>query len=148
MFPYAGAYKIHFFSKDGTLKLEKTMGYDDFEGIGNSFKKFDLTKEIEAAPGRDQNDTMNCWDADFVEIGGGVYGEKHSETGEACYGPDDAYSTDNAIYTVIVEDLLTGDLIYIPMVYPIVYLNRVYISKLKLYEHREYCCYEEFPPVP
>lgn len=156
MFPYAGAYKLYLFNSSGDLKLEKTLGYTDFEGIGNSFISLELTQEIDVAPRpdangtmvRNQDDPLNCWDDDWVEIGGGVYGGKHSTLGTPCNEPDDAYSQANAIYAIIVEDLLTGELINVPLVYPIVYLNRVYISKLKLYEHREYCCYEEFPNLP
>jgi len=151
LFPYAGAYKLYFFNKDNQLLAVKTLDITDFENMGTYGNlQLKLAKDIKLAPkfnGIDSQDKKLCLDDDFVEVGGGVYGGKGSKTGEACYTPDDEYVKKYAITKVIIKDLLTGNLTEIPLVYPLAYPNRIFISKLRLYERRKYRCYKPFPAI-
>jgi len=90
------------------------------------------------------NKNTACLDDDFVEWGGGVYGGHGSKDNKSCSIPNDSYSKSHAVYTVIIKDLFTGVTTRVPLVYPIDYPNRIYISKLHVYEHRVYRCYKPF----
>jgi hypothetical protein len=148
LFPYAGAYKLYFFNKSGELLASKVIDVTNFEKMsdyGNLQLK--LAPLIKLAP-KFKNVTIDdkklCLNDDFTEIGGGVWGGKASVTGSECYTPDDAYVKENAIMNVVVKDLLTGNITEIPLVYPLSYPNRIFVSKLRLYEKRKYRCYKPF----
>ena len=145
LFPYAGAYQILFYNKDGNIVAKKSINMDDFDNIKNSdYIQLKLAKQMEYAPGFDKNSKTACLDDDWAEWGGGVFGGKNSKTGTTCQTPDDDFVKKHAIYKIMVKDLLTGNITPIPLVYPLPYPNRVFISKLKLYELRKYRCYNKF----
>lgn len=147
MFPYVGAYDLYFYTDDGRLMAKRTIGLADFEAIGShGFKQLYLAKDIGVAPSlNDTNTSTLCLNDDFVDYGGGVYGNKGSKSGKTCQSPSagNAYQINHAIKRVVVKDLLTGTFTTIPLVYPLGYPNRVFISKLKLYENRIYHCYQD-----
>lgn len=144
LFPYAGAYKMYFYDKNGNEIAHKNLTTGDFENTLGNYISLNLAKQIPLAPGRAENDPKNCFSDDLVEPGGGVWGGKQSWTGEDCYFPDDEYAKAHAIYSVIIKDVLTEKVTTIPLAYPMIYLNRIYAAKMKIYEKRDYCCYDDF----
>lgn len=149
MFPYAGAYQISFFNKIGNMVAKKVIGMDDFDDMHSAnFIQLKLAKQMDDAPGfdRDNNETACINDA-WTEWGGGVFGGQNSMTGTPCQTPDDDFVKSHAVYNVMVKDLLTGNTTPIPLVYPLAYPNRVFVSKLRLYELRKYRCYDDFSEV-
>lgn len=143
LFPYAGAYNLTFWGKNGEKIAEADIGINDFRTMKmQGYLQLRLAHSMELAPGMDKDKA--CLDDDFVEWGGGVYGGKGSKTGDTCAVPDDSFSASHAVYSVIVKDLFTGVTTRVPLVYPIDFPNRVFISKLHVYEHRVYHCYEPF----
>lgn len=150
MFPYAGAYQLFFYNKNGNEIANHTVSMDDFLEMQGSFVQLKLGKSMQYRPGFRPYDEDACLEDDFIEVGGGVWGGKDSKTGtKSCQGAlaDNTYIQQNAIYSVIVVDLLTGNTTPIPLVYPLPYINRVFISKLKIYEKRKYRCYKPFTEV-
>jgi len=146
MFPYTGAYQIFFFNKTGDMVAKQDISMDDFDDMKNAdYIQLKLARQMDDAPGFDRDNTATaCIDDDWSEWGGGVYGGKASKTGTPCQIPNDSFVKSKAVYKVIVKDLLTGNITPIPLVYPLPYPNRVFVSKLKLYELRKYRCYDEF----
>ena len=143
LFPYAGAYNLTFWGKDGQEIAEANLGINDFRTMKmQGYLQLKLAYSMQLAPGLTKSNA--CLDDAFVEWGGGVYGGRNSTSGNSCHVPDDSFSKNHAVYTVIVKDLFTGVTTRVPLVYPIVYPNRIYISKLHVYEHRIYHCYEPF----
>ena len=101
-------------------------------------------------PGFNPESDDACLKDDFLEIGGGVWGGHDSKTGtKACQNAPTTndYIKEHAIYSILVVDLLTGNTTPIEMVYPLAYVNRVFVSKLKIYEKRKYRCYKPFTEV-
>jgi len=144
LFPYSGAYRIQFFNKVGDIVADTTIGLETFETINkDGYFQLQLGKSMLLA--NNMNESTACREDDWVEWGGGVHGQKNSKTGEDCSDSDSTYVKDNAVYNLIVKDLLTGSITSIPLVYPIAYPNRIFISKLNVYERRKYRCYEDFP---
>ncbi|MBW6487541.1 hypothetical protein [Sulfurimonas sp.] len=147
MFPYVGYYKLYFYNNDGELVAQQDIAGSDFDLLTNSisFKQLFLADQFETAPELNANNEDSlCLQDNFVDYGGGVYGNKGSKTGEYCQAQaSGTYSKSKAIKRVIIKDMLTSTYTVIPLVYPLGYPNRVFISKLKLYENREYFCYEE-----
>ena len=146
MFPYAGSYKLYFYTDDGRLMDTKTIGLADFEAIGShGFKQLFLAEDMDIAPTLDDTNTSTlCLHDDFVDYGGGVYGGKASISGATCQSPStgNTYQINHAIKRVVIKDLISGSFTTVPLVYPLGYPNRVFISKLKLYENRIYHCYK------
>jgi hypothetical protein len=148
MFPYVGSYTLYFYTDAGELVVSKDIGTDDFEALTTTQqnKQLFLAKEIPIAPTLDSTniDTL-CLNDNWTEYGGGVHGGKASLTGTACQEPSagSTYQKSKAIKRVVVKDMLTGSFTVIPLVYPLGYINRVFISKVKLYENRVYNCYEQ-----
>ena len=146
MFPYAGSYKLYFYTEDGRSMDTKTIGLADFEAIGShGFKQLFLAEDMDIAPTLDDTNTSTlCLHDDFVDYGGGVYGGKASISGATCQSPStgNTYQINHAIKRVVIKDLISGTITTIPLVYPLGYPNRVFISKLKLYENRIYHCYK------
>jgi hypothetical protein len=154
LFPFAGAYDIRFYNKNNQQVASASLGIEDFKEITQDGslqlrlgRVMELASNIEDdIKNEDGTTTLNAnRDDDWVEWGGGVFGGKHSKIGTASSSPNDAYVKENAVYNVMIKDLLTGSITTIPMVYPLPYPNRVFVSKLKVYEKRKYRCYEEFP---
>jgi len=144
LFPYAGAYAMHFYDKNGNEIANKTINATDFENTLGNYISLNLIEQIPLAPGRNEDDPKNCLSDDLAEPGGGVWGGKQSSTGEECYFPDDEYSKAHAIYDVTIKDILTEKVTSIHLAYPMVYLNRIYVAKMNTYETRDYCCYDDF----
>ena len=145
LFPYSGAYRLSFYNKDENLVVAHNINMDDFDNIVNSdYIQLKLAKDIAPAPGIDYDSNTSCIDDDWTEIGGGIHGNKNAKGKTNCKSPNDAYVKEHAIYKVMVKDLLTGNITPIPLVYPLAYPNRIFISKLKLYELRKYRCYTNF----
>ncbi|WP_418181237.1 hypothetical protein ACNSOL_12070 (plasmid) [Aliarcobacter lanthieri] len=150
MFPFAGAYELYFYNKNGEEMAKANIDMSDFrEATPDQPKRLMLGKKmalangiIEATAGRN-----DFW----VEWGGGVVGGKGSVDGKTVAIPNDSYVMQNSITNIIVKDLLTGNITPIVLVYPLPYPNSIFISKLKVYEHRKYRCYNDFesfdPPV-
>ena len=146
MFPYAGSYTLYFYNMNNELETQRTIGLADFESIGSrGYKQIFLARDIPINPllNADNNTTL-CLDDDWVDYGGGMVNGKRSRTGETCQTTPagNTYVRQHAIKRVVVKDLLTGSFTIIPLVYPLGYPNRVFISKLKLYERRIYHCYK------
>lgn len=143
LFPYASAYEIFFYNKNGSEVAKATIDVSDFREISqNGSLNLKLGKTMQLTAGRTET---NAGRTDpWVEWGGGVFGGRASVSGEALTSPDDNYVIDNAVTSVIVKDLLTGAITPIAMVYPLPYPNRVFLSKLNVYEHRKYRCYDSF----
>lgn len=150
LFPFSGAYQLFFYNKSGQQIAEYGLTDNDFKTINkNDSLQVMLGKRMTLAPGikEDEKDDQNAARNDmWVEFGGGVYGGRDSNSGEAVQSPNDAYVKENAIYNVVVKDLLTGSVTPIPLSYPLPYANRIFISKLKVYENRKYRCYDDFKP--
>ena len=145
MFPFAGAYKLYFYDSSNNLRGQGILKEDDFRSTGNNFMQLKLGTVMELASGI-QSDKA-CREDELVEFGGGVYGGKGSISGEECATPNDAYVKGAAISKIIIRDLLTGTVTPIHLAFPLPYPNRIFISKLKVYEARKYRCYEPFPDL-
>lgn len=148
MFPYVGYYKLYFYNINGNLVAEKDITAEVFDGLtreGRTFEQIFLADQFDIAPALNEEDEETlCLKDDFVDYGGGVYGGKKSKTGEPCQQQSGgSYSKSKAIKQIVVKDMITGAYTMIPLVYPLGYPNRLFVSKLKLYEGREYHCYEE-----
>ena len=148
MFPYVGSYMLYFYTDGGELVVSKNISLDDFNTLnsGIGFKQIFLAEDIEIAPTLDENNIETlCLRDNWTEYGGGVYGGKGSVSGTACQEPSSGstYQKSKAIKRVVVKDMLTNSFTVIPLVYPLGYPNRVFISKVKLYENRIYHCYEQ-----
>lgn len=155
LFPFAGAYEIFFYNKDGKEMAKTLIDLEDFKAIAtNGYLPLELGQKMELAPNieddiLDENGNTITYKANrkdsWVEWGGGVFGGRHSKiAGKSSSSPNDSYVKQNAVTNVIVKDLLTGAITPMPMVYPIAYPNRIFVSKLKVYEHRKYRCYAPF----
>jgi len=151
LFPFTGAYEIYFYNKDGEEVISRAINDEDFitaSSLGS--KQLMLGKDMKLNPDMEDDDAnsgllkANRKD-DWVEWGGGVYGGRNSTSGAACSSPNDNYVKANAIYNIVIKDLLTSAITTIPLTYPLAYPNRVFISKLKVDEKRIYRCYEDFP---
>lgn len=143
LFPFAGIYELYFYNKDGEEIMRKTIRPQNFEEVANTgFSRLHLGEIMPLSPSISEGSAGRT--DDWVEIGGGVYGGRYSQSGAAVHSPDDSYVKKNAIASIIVKDLLIGTITPIQMVYPIAYPNRIYISKLDVYEKRKYRCYDEF----
>ncbi|MFA6195333.1 MAG: hypothetical protein WC656_01660 [Sulfurimonas sp.] len=148
MFPYAGVYTLYFYSESGELVASKEVGAEDFKTLnsGTGYKQLFLASSIPIAPTLDKtNESTLCLNDNWADYGGGVYGGKASVSGTPCQEPSigNTYQKSKAIKRVVVKDMLTNSFTVIPLVYPLGYPNRVYISKVKLYEDRVYHCYEQ-----
>lgn len=95
------------------------------------------------------NRTNACRDDDLVDWGGGVWNSPNGSKGDmsGCSMSDDTYARANSAYNIVIKDLLTGQTTPIPLVYPLPYPNRIFISRLNVVENRKYRCYEPFPDV-
>lgn len=161
MFPYAGAYKLSFYDKNDNLLATSSLTYDDFKIMGSSYKQLKLGQKMQLANNmKDGNNTDACRDEDFVEWGGGVYGGRGSKCPDGSCTPcakpreiddtldnvdqTDDYVREHSAYKLLVKDLLTGIVTPIELIYPLPYPNRVFVSKLALYENRKYRCYDDF----
>lgn len=147
MFPYAGAYSIAFYNKNDEEVAKAVIGISDFKAIpyqGNLQLKLVNSMQIHQSH---TDETLICSNDDWVEWGGGVYSGKGSKDGSPCYSPEDEFVKSSAVYTVVVQDLFTGVNTRIPLVYPLPYPNRVYVSKLNVYERRKYHVYDPFPTI-
>ena len=155
LFPFAGAYELFFYNKDNEEIAKAYLDIEDFKEIAlNGSLQLKLGKIMKLAPGMDDdilnpNGTVATKKANredmWVEWGGGVFGGRDSLTGESVSNPNDAYVKENAVTNIIAKDLLTGSIVPIPLTYPMAYPNRIFISKLKVYEYRKYRCYDDFP---
>lgn len=142
MFPFSGAYELYFYDNSGREMGSAIIDSTDFEemgAFGNTQLK--LGKEMDIIV----NESSSCKEDEWAEWGGGVYGGKASKTGGACSSPSDSHVKGHPVTRIIVKDLLTGMVTNIPLVYPLPYPNRVFVSKLKLQEKRIYRCYKPFP---
>jgi hypothetical protein len=143
LFPFAGAYEIYFYNKNQVEVAKSTLDIEDFKSITqNSSLQLKLGQNMPLATGI--SDSTAARDDMWVEWGGGVFGGKSSKTGGAVSSPLDDYVKENAVTSIIIKDLLTNSIIPIQLVYPLAYPNRVFISKLKVYEYRQYRCYNDF----
>lgn len=154
LFPFAGAYDIRFYNKSGEEIAKKVIGIEAFKELSsNGAMNLKLGRDMKLASNIEDDEIdedgsiislkANREDA-WVEWGGGVFGGKDSLSGQSCSKPNDSYVKNNAVYNILVKDLLTGAITPIPLVYPLAYPNRIFISKLKVYEKREYRCYKDF----
>lgn len=142
MFPFSGVYEIYFYSASGKEMGKAMVDSTDFEAMGAlGNMQLRLGKEMDLVVPK----SSACREDDWVDWGGGVYGGKDSKTGGACSSPNDTYAKGNCVKRLIVKDLLTGAITTIPLVYPLPYPNRIFISKLQLQESRKYRCYGSFP---
>lgn len=147
MFPYAGFYKLYFYNNAGELVASEDVTGENF----NELTSIKPSKQLFLAEQFDIPSTLNaentetlCLKDNLVDYGGGVFGGKNSTTGTACQQQSSgAYAKSKAIKRIVVKDMLTDVFTVIPLVYPLGYPNRVFVSKLKLYENRKYFCYEE-----
>ncbi len=150
MFPYAGAYQIYFYDKNGNEIVNHTVGMEDFMEMQGSFVQLMLGKKMKYRSDFKPHDNDACLEDDFLEVGGGVWGGRDSKSGtKPCQNAptDNAYVKENSIHSLLVVDLLTGNTTPIPLTYPLPYINRVFVSKLKIYEKRKYRCYKTFTEV-
>lgn len=145
MFPFAGAYKLYFYDSANNLQAQGILKEDDFRSMGGDFLQLKLGKVMSLATGISEDKA--CRDDEWVEFGGGVYGGKGSITGEECATPIDSAVKSSSINKIIVRDLLTGAVTPLHLAFPLPYPNRVFVSKLKVYEARKYRCYEQFPDL-
>jgi len=148
LFPYSGVYTIYFYNGDGDLVARKDIGVDDFQSLDDNggFQQLFLAQMMPISSSLNANDTSTlCLKDDWTEYGGGVYGAKDSISGTPCQKPTVSGSVQKsrAIAKIMVKDQLTGVFTHIPLVYPLGYPNRVFISKVKTYENRVYHCYQE-----
>lgn len=144
LFPYSGAYRIQFFNKNGDVVADKTIGLEDFEQVNkDGHLQLMLGKDMDLDAG--MTEASACREDDWVEWGGGVYGGRDTKKGTSCASPNSSSTQNTAIYNVLIRDLLTGGITPMPLVYPIAYPNRIFLSKLNVYEKRKYRCYEDFP---
>jgi len=154
MFPYAGAYTLYFFGKDNNLLFKQDLTIDDFKDIGHGFKRFYLGDKIPIADyAQSQMNTdgnlTDCRKDSFGIVGGGVLHGVHSNdnTIRCPSHPSIAWlqSSNQVIHKILVKDYISDLVTNVDLVYPMIYPNRIFISKLKLYETRKYRCYDPFP---
>ncbi|MEV9477586.1 hypothetical protein ACOTVS_11210 [Aliarcobacter butzleri] len=150
LFPFAGAYEIYFYNKNGVEMSKTNIDMIDFrEATEKKPKQLQLGHKMNLSSGISESNAArnDMW----VEWGGGVFGGRGSNDGKKVSSPNDSYVMQNAITNIIIKDLLTGAITPIGLVYPLPYPNRVFVSKLKIYEHRKYRCYNDFdtfePPI-
>lgn len=143
MFPFAGAYELFFYNKNNVLMGMESLDIGDFSKMNYlTSTKIELGKTMKLAPGISESSAGRT--DDWVEWGGGVFGGKNSKTGAGVSSPVDSYVVENAVEKIIIKDLINGVVLPINMVYPLPYPNRIYVSKLKVYEKRKYRCYGEY----
>ena len=143
LFPFAGAYEIYFYNKNQEEVAKSTLDIEDFKSITqNNSLQLNLGKTMPLANGITENNAAR--DDMWVEWGGGVFSGKTSKTGTPVASPLDDYVKTNAVTSIIIKDLLTNSITPIQLVYPLAYPNRVFVSKLKVYEYRQYRCYNDF----
>lgn len=154
LFPFAGAYDIRFYNKSNAEVAKALISIEDFrEIVEDGSLQLKLGKNMKLAPKmqddiikEDGTKTLKANREDnWVEWGGGVFGGRHSTKGTSVLKPNDSYVKQNAVHSVIIKDLITGAITPIPLVYPLPYPNRVFVSKLNVYEKRKYRCYNDFP---
>lgn len=144
LFPFAGAYELYFYNAQNEEMAVAYLDIEDFKEIAiNGSLQLMLGRQMKLAPGMQESSANR--DDMWVEWGGGTYGGKNSKTGATVSSPKDGYVKDNAVTNIIAKDLLTGAIVPIPLTYPVAYPNRIFISKLKVYEYRKYRCYDDFP---
>lgn len=143
LFPFASSYEIYFYNKNGDEVGKATLTVDDFKNMGtNGNLNIKLGGKMKLASGITE-ENANRTDP-WVEWGGGTFGGRNSMNGQVVASPNDAFVKDNAVTNIIVKDLIMGAITPITMVYPLPYPNRIFASKLKVYEHRKYRCYSPF----
>lgn len=141
MFPFSGAYKLYFYDANNELMASSTVNGDDFKDMGTTGNlRLTLGESMKLLSGKNK-----CLTDNFLEWGGGTANGKDSITGDTCVKSDDSYALKHPVTKIIIKDLLTGSITKVPLVYPLPYPNRVFISKLKLREKRKYRCYKPFP---
>ena len=143
LFPFAGAYELYFYNKNSEEIAKATLDIEDFKTITQTKAlQMQLGKKMKLANGveEDKSAREDMW----AEWGGGVFGGKGSQTGDEVSAPNDSYVKENSATKIIVRDLLTNAITSIELAYPLPYPNRVFISKLKVYEYRKYRCYDDF----
>ena len=148
LFPYSGVYTLFFYNNDGDLVARKDIGLDDFEALNESggFEQIFLAEIMPISDSLDDSNVSGlCLRDNWTEYGGGVRGGKDTINGTPCQNPQLNTTTqrERAVYKIIVKDQLTGVFTTIPLVYPLGYPNRLFISKVKTYENRIYNCYQE-----
>lgn len=143
LFPFASSYEIFFYNKNGEEVATATLDVNDFKNMGtNGNLNIKLGGKMKLAPGITENNA-NRTDP-WVEWGGGVFGGRNSINGQYVASPNDSFVIENAVTNIVVKDLVMGSITPITMVYPLPYPNRIFASKLKVYEHRKYRCYNPF----
>lgn len=143
LFPFASSYEIYFYNKSGDEVAKASLTVDDFKNMGtNGNLNVKLGGNMKLATGISEA-SANRTDP-WVEWGGGTFGGRNSLTGQVVASPNDEYVKANAVTNIIVKDLIMGTITPISMVYPLPYPNRIFASKLKVYEHRKYRCYNPF----
>lgn len=143
LFPFAGAYEIFFYNKNGEEVASANLDMTDFkEATATKAKNIKLGLKMELAPGI--SEAKAARGDDWVEWGGGVFGGRGSKDGSQVASPIDSYVSSNAVTNIIVKDLLMNTITPITLVYPLPYPNRVFVAKLNVYENRKYRCYNEF----
>lgn len=143
LFPFAGAYEIYFYNKNGQEVAQTNLDMTDFkEAISTKAKKIQLGLKMPLAPGISESAAGRT--DDWVEWGGGVYGGRGSISGASVASPNDSYVSANAVTNIIVKDLLMNTITPIALVYPLPYPNRIFVAKLNVYENRKYRCYNDF----
>lgn len=154
LFPFAGAYEVYFYNKNDEELAKAVLDMEDFREIAvEGSLQLKLGRTMKLAPGmnddivnEDGTKTIKANRDDmWVEWGGGVYGGKSSKTGEPSSSPNDGYVKNNSVTKIIIKDLLTNNIVPLSLVYPLPYPNRIFVSKLKVYEYRKYRCYDDFP---
>lgn len=143
LFPFAGAYDIYFYNGSQEEVAKATLDIEDFKSITqNNSMQLKLGQMMPLAPTITEANAGR--DDMFVEWGGGVFGGRGSRSGAPLSQPLDDYVKQHAVTSIIIKDLLTNSIIPIQLVYPLAYPNRVFVSKLKVYEKRQYRCYNDF----
>lgn len=148
LFPYSGSYQMHFYNKNNEEVANASLNLEDFRTMSQQgYLQLKLANSMELSP--EHNASTACLDDDWVEWGGGVF-KGHSSTisDKTCDDANDNWVRDHAVYNIVIMDNFTGVQTRVPLVYPLAYPNRIFISKLKLYETRKYRCYSSFPPPP
>lgn len=143
LFPFASSYEIYFYNAGGDEVAKATLTVDDFKNMGtNGNLNIKLGGTMALASGISESNA-NRTDP-WVEWGGGTFGGRNSLTGQVVASPNDEFVKKNAVTNIVVKDLIMGSITPITMVYPLPYPNRIFASKLKVYEHRKYRCYNPF----
>lgn len=138
IFPFSGTYELSFYNKRGKEIIKKTINDSNFNA---TYSSLNIAKNMKLSP-KIQPATSGINDK-WVEIGGGIYGGR-TKDGHKVQRPDREFVKENAITSILIKNIANGSVTPIVLAFPLIFPNKISISKLNAYEKRKYRCYNNF----